>query len=643
MLAMRWELLWAMAAVLAGCLHGKSHPCTGNDGTSWVCPEDKACAAAPIYCGTSEEVGACDGKMDRDPCSTMLVQDGLCLSNVCEACSYDIAGCRYVGWNPMTSPTPELLNAIAFTDFGEAYAAGDHGTMLRYDIANWAADTRFPTADLASQSIVALTAATARVYALTNSMAVYVLDGGAWKPLPALGTTYKSMWVASTGDVFLGGALGRLARFDGTAWTEITMGGATTTYSAMWGTSVSDVYAAGFTGTTSTVLHYDGATWSAVAVPNAGQLAAIWGAGGEVFAAGTSILHATSGTFTLAAAPPITARSIWGSSPTDVFVVGDGGVILHWDGAAWTQMKVAFSTRLLAVSGSSATEVIAVGDGGTIERYTGAAWAVLPQISPAITRLRSVWAASPTEAFAAGNMSSSTIFHLQSGVWTPETIPAIGSALVSVWGRSPTDVYAIGQLAAAHRTTTTSWTDVSSSNIAAAVATWGDASSIYAVGNRVAKYDGATWTDATTLLLDLSGAWVDPTGTLWVAGNSGLGRLAGNAVAFDVTDARFSAIWGADAANVFAVGVGEIRHYDGSAWTKMTVPTTATLTGVWGRASDDVFAVGVGNTVLHYHAGLWKPFTTPFANDLTSVSGAGDAIYMTASDGSVYELLDTAP
>jgi hypothetical protein len=265
---------------------------------------------------------------------------------------------------------------------------------------------------------------------------------------------------------------------------------------------------------------------------------------------------------------------------------------------------------------------------------------------PSATMLRSVWAAAPGEVFADGEVSSSTIYHLQNGGWTPEVAsPVIGAALVGVWGRSPTDVFAVGQLVAAHRVGAPPWTNVSSVNIGGALATWGDANSVYAVGSKVAKWDGASWTTivADTTAVDLSGTWVAPAGKLWVTGSGGIGHLDGSAVTFDVSDAHFSAVWGAGDADVFATGVGEIRHYDGTAWTKMTIPTTATLTGVWGRASDDVFAVGDGNTLLHYHAGLWKAFTSPFPGDYTSVSGAGDAIYTTSSDGAVYELLDTAP
>jgi hypothetical protein len=58
-------------------------------------------------------------------------------------------------------------------------------------------------------------------------------------------------------------------------------------------------------------------------------------------------------------------NEIWGSSATDVFAVGEDGVVLHYDGAAWT---LATPTRagLLGVWGSSPGDVYAVGAAGTI-------------------------------------------------------------------------------------------------------------------------------------------------------------------------------------------------------------------------------------------------------------------------------------
>lgn len=73
----------------------------------------------------------------------------------------------------------------------------------------------------------------------------------------------------------------------------------------------------------------------------------------------------------------------WGSSASDVFAVGDGGVILHYDGRAWSPMQSGQGT-LLHYDGSSwrpaptgtteplytvwgaGAEVFVVGRGGTI-------------------------------------------------------------------------------------------------------------------------------------------------------------------------------------------------------------------------------------------------------------------------------------
>lgn len=642
MLAMHWV---ALGVALAGCLHGKSHPCTGDDGASWVCPDDKTCAAAPIYCGTADEVGACDGKLERDPCATMLVPDGQCIGGQCTTCSNDIAGCRYVGWNPMTNASAELLNAVAFSGFGEAYAAGDHGTMLRYDTVGWVTDPRFPTADVATGAIVALTAVGAKVYALTNLNSAYVLDGDAWTLLPTLGATYNAMWASTTGDVFLGGNMGRVARLAGASWSETTFGGGTANYYAMWGTSAADVYAAGNLGANSTIIHYNGTAWAPVTtVANVGQLDAIWGVGSELFAAGTGLLHSTDGsTFAKATAPAITGRGIWGSSVTDVFVVGDGGTIEHWDGVQWVEMKVSFQSKLHAVAGSSAAEVFAVGDGGAIERYTGAGWADDLMMSPA-GQLRSLWVAGPDELFAVGATGSSTIFHYKAGAWTSETSDvAIPGTLTAVWGRSPSDVFAVGQLAATHRTMSTTWKTISSAAIGEASAVWGDASTVYAVGSHVVAYDGASWSTISNVDHTYNGVWVAPSGKVWLSAIDGIGHLTGATVTYDVPQGRYNAIWGASETEVFAVGIGTVQHGDDSGFTAMTLPTTATLTDVWGRAADDVFAVGVGSTVLHLHGGIWKQYTTPFSADLTAVSGSGSSIYATASDGTVHLLLQTAP
>ena len=63
---------------------------------------------------------------------------------------------------------------------------------------------------------------------------------------------------------------------------------------------------------------------------------------------------------------------VWGSSPTDVFAVGQGGVF-HYDGTGWSRMQTGSVIFLAGVWGNSATDVFAVGGAFTQEGlYSGA-------------------------------------------------------------------------------------------------------------------------------------------------------------------------------------------------------------------------------------------------------------------------------
>ena len=59
--------------------------------------------------------------------------------------------------------------------------------------------------------------------------------------------------------------------------------------------------------------------------------------------------------------------------------------------------------------------------------------------------------------------------------------------------------------------------------------------------------------------------------------------------------------WGADANNVWAVGVGgAMAKWNGTAWTAQNGGTTLQLNGVWGTDAKNVWTVGVSGTILRY-------------------------------------------
>src|SRR5438445_3430450 len=69
-------------------------------------------------------------------------------------------------------------------------------------------------------------------------------------------------------------------------------------------------------------------------------------------------------------------HSAWGSASNDVWAVGEGGTILHWDGTAWSASASGTGNLLYSVWGSASNDVWGVDDRGTILHWDGTAWSV---------------------------------------------------------------------------------------------------------------------------------------------------------------------------------------------------------------------------------------------------------------------------
>ena len=105
--------------------------------------------------------------------------------------------------------------------------------------------------------------------------------------------------------------------------------------------------------------------------------------------------------------------SVWGSSASDVFAVGtkyaggtaSGGVILHYDGSAWSAMDSSMTAWLSAVWGSSGSDVFALGGDDTkanaVFHYDGFSWSAMK--IPTSERLRGIGGDSATDMFAVGD------------------------------------------------------------------------------------------------------------------------------------------------------------------------------------------------------------------------------------------------
>lgn len=214
-------------------------------------------------------------------------------------------------------------------------------------------------------------------------------DGAAWSnvDLPAVPLLN---WVHSFGadDVTVVGSKGTALRWDGQTWTaqptptEQNLWG-------VWGASPGDLWAVGGDGSVGgapVLLHFDGASWSEVAVPalQKGGVAAFF--------------------------------KVWGTSASNVWVVGHRGVVLHYDGAAWKEELVGASDDLISLWGTGPDHVVAVGGrgNGIVSHFDGKSWKTT-SLAP-LPGLNGVFLRTPGVVHVAGIMG--TIARLDGATFT---------------------------------------------------------------------------------------------------------------------------------------------------------------------------------------------------------------------------------
>ena len=160
---------------------------------------------------------------------------------------------------------------------------------------------------------------------------------------------------------------------------------------SVWGTSASDVWAVGGDagdGSGPTVMHLDGGSWSRLETGQSGDLWWVYGfAGGPVFmgGAGGTILRYADGTFTRMATPGSgVVFGIWGSAPEDMWAVGGeaggarGAFAWRLEGETWLPAAgfpsdLAATDALWKVYGRGPNDVWMVGTGGKLVHWDGAA------------------------------------------------------------------------------------------------------------------------------------------------------------------------------------------------------------------------------------------------------------------------------
>lgn len=221
------------------------------------------------------------------------------------------------------------------------------------------------------------------------------------------GTGPDDVWVAVVG------APG-IFRYDGTAWDTLDWPGAD--MRGIWVPSAGEAWAVGerWTGTAymQLIVHVvDGAVTETEA-PTATRLSAIWGSGpSDIWAVGDSgvILHYDGGGWADvtpeygADRPSEMFRTPWGTGPGDIWFPGISET-LHYDGVEWTRYS---AIDAFAVHGTGSSNVWAVGNGAAYH-FDGTSWSTVEMSWPGA--MAGLWVVGPEDIWAGSRRPSFTGF-----------------------------------------------------------------------------------------------------------------------------------------------------------------------------------------------------------------------------------------
>jgi hypothetical protein len=412
------------------------------------------------------------------------------------------------------------------------------------------------------------------------------------------------------------------------------------------------------------------------------SVSAVWGAdSANVFACGNSMCFRstpTGGWVSMTGAllgdslgRTTSVMGMGGTSPTDIWAVGLGGLIAHYNGTTWSSYSPSpVSGQLNAVSAVSPTDVYAVGltvnkvlhfngtawssvltlpsggafsvkalaannvwvaGGFALYHWDGATWTTFAAPSGAL--FRGMWVFSNTDILVGGNVSGqSTIWRFDGTSFTATSVSAIGS-IFGFWAHSPTDIIASDGSGNVLHYDGSAWTVTAQLPSAQVANIWASSpTDMYLTGyngsNHIYHFDGTTVTNQGSTMAALNDIWGTSATNVYAVGNSGtILRNTGTGWFNEAsgTTAGLAAIWGSSASDLWAVGNlgGSILHRDATSWSVVPKATSRLLRGVWGSSATSVWAVGDTGTIEKFDGTNWTVQSSGVTTSLRAVGGSG--------------------
>jgi len=260
-------------------------------------------------------------------------------------------------------------------------------------------------------------------------------------------------------------------------------------------------------------------------------------------------------------------HGVHGVSGRDVWAVGEAGLALHYDGAAWSTVDSAVPGALNAVWAAASNDVWLVGEAGTVLRWNGTRLSRFT--SPTSTTLKSVWGLGPNDVW----LSTGSQTWWFNGVGYAEVKSSYTFGVKDIGGTPATGLWIIsngslysgsaGSVSPVDVGTTDSWDLVVPTS---GTSLWVVSSQSYSA-DKALRLVGGRWTPVDlpkngTDGFSLRGGFGVGDETWFVGDQSTIVHVTGNDAQVEATgglDAQpLERVWGASWDDVWAVGGGGV-------------------------------------------------------------------------------------
>jgi hypothetical protein len=294
--------------------------------------------------------------------------------------------------------------------------------------------------------------------------------------------------------------------------------------------------------------------------------------------------------------PPIETQTwffdIWGTAADNIYVVGQPGLILHYDGA-WTQMSVPTNQPLVCIYGNAPNDIYVCGHKGTILRSTGGGWTAMN--SGTKKNLYGIGKFKDGRIYCVGD--DWTILRLDGANWVaaPKVIVRRnpeGTAIIDTLKQNEGDELYLSSVShyglggkngvILMEDPAASWQIKFVAGGEWVTAAWSDPASV--PNNRVTTDEGRVYRLQQEQNIF---SWLELI----------------NRPTFDT----IYDIWTADQdLFYFVTQAGDIVTRNEAGQTARVYDGSLMLYGIWGTDVNNIYAVGIEGTVLHYQDGAWE-------------------------------------